>query len=401
MLYKIRYILEKVKCNPAVLLAVFISFLLSSCEEEFMPDLGNKYESLLVVDGLITNNPGPYIIKLSLTTSVENPVYIPLKNCELKISDDAGNEETLTETGEGVYSTKPGGIVGTIGRSYKLTIHRPDGRTYESDFDELLPPIAIDTIYPLIEYKPNDNFPFPVPGYQFYISSLPANNQDHYLRWEMEQTFEYNVDFRIYYYYDGELHDFPDHDSLQYCWKTNQVRSIFTTTTSGLSESSIQNYPLHYIAFDNRIFSIKYSLLVYQLTISEASYNFWRDVKEQNTEGGTLYTHLPYQIRGNVYNTGDKSEPVAGYFQVAGEDAVRIFVDRPPATVPMYYTFCELTEADYHEYGNMFRFHDPKDWPKYVTVDANGGRAVPNKLCSDCRELGGTIVKPYYWEDKK
>lgn len=387
--------------NNLLVVMLLLAVLFNSCEEEYWPNLGNKYEHLLVVDGMITNGPAPYTVRLSFSTDIRNPVFIPVKDCEVIISDDVGNSEQLTETDDGVYKTDPDGIRGVIGRSYKLIIHRSDGKTYESDFEKLPAPVGIDSVYPRIEYKDNPDFPFPIPGYQFYISTKQADDKVNYLYWQLEQTFEYKVDFLIYYYYDGVLHNFPKHDSLQTCWKTDAVKSIFVSSTENLSQPVIQNFPLQYMSFDTREFSIRYSLLVNQLTISRKSYEFWKDVNEQNTQGGTFFTQLPYQVQGNVYNAGDKSEPVPGYFLVAGIDSSRIFVDRPPPTVPMYYTFCKLEEADYLDYGMMFKVNDPNEWPKYVTVDVNGARAVPNRLCADCRERGGTVVKPDFWIDAK
>jgi len=90
---------------------------------------------------------------------------------------------------------------------------------------------------------------------------------------------------------------------------------------------------------------------------------------------------------------------VLGYFEVAGLDPMRIFMNRPDPPTQMYYPICELTEGDYMEYGNMFRTHNPREWPKYVVVDLNGARAVPQKNCSDCRVKGGTIFKPDFWID--
>ena len=52
----------------------------------------------LVVDGLITNRVGPYRVQLStaydLNSFVNSPD--PVRKATVKISDDAGNEETLT-----------------------------------------------------------------------------------------------------------------------------------------------------------------------------------------------------------------------------------------------------------------------------------------------------------------
>ncbi|MBE0655910.1 MAG: DUF4249 family protein, partial [Bacteroidales bacterium] len=206
-------------------------------------------------------------------------------------------------------------------------------------------------------------------------------------------------DYKIYFYYDGKLHDFPKPDSLETCWLTQSIYAVYTSSTVGLNEPKISNFPLHYVSFDNRDFSIRYSLLVEQLTISGKAQKYWYEVADQNTSGGDLYTRLPYQVRGNIVNVRDASEIVLGYFQVAGSDVRRIFLDRPAPPVNMYYSFCELSEANYQDYGWMFIVNDWREWPKYVTVDLAGTRAVPEPYCIDCREKGGTIVKPNFWED--
>ncbi|MCB0805970.1 MAG: DUF4249 domain-containing protein [Bacteroidales bacterium] len=388
--------------GPGFLYAVFTGILIvlvTSCEDPYWPELDNSYQNLLTVEGMITNGNGPFEVKLSNSTGFENAVYSPLPGCTVFILDENGNEYQLFESEIGNYRSVPGELIGEVGKAYKLRIRKPDGNTYESEFGTIPDPVGIDTVYAQVEYGSNGSFPFDIPGYQFYISSEESDGSDFNLRWLMEQTWEYDVDFLIYYFYNGSLHDFPDPDSLKTCWKTESVPSVFVAGTHELSQPLIENYPLHYIQFDNRIFSKKYSLLVRQLTISDAALEFWEDVKEQNTEGGSLYTHLPYQIRGNVHNIKDNTEPVLGYFHTAGIDSLRIFVNRPPPIVPMYYSNCMLQQLDYEEYGMMFRTNDPREWPKYVTTGPGGARAVPNTYCIDCRTGGGKTEKPAFWED--
>jgi len=370
-----------------------------SCEEPYWPDLGDKYQNLLVVEGMITNDPGPYLIQLTMTTSVENPIYKPLEGCEVLINDDFGNSEALSEVEPGFYQTAIDGIQGIVGRKYQLTIETREGKNYQSEFEELKNPVAIDSVFVELEYRENPAFPFDIPGYQFYLNTDLATDDSTYFLWELERTFEYHADFRVYLWYDGELHLFPNTDSIQKCWNTGVVKKIFTESTVGLYEPVLSHYPLHYVFFDNREFSVRYSLLVNQFTISENAQNFWKDVNEQNTSGGELYTKMPFQVRGNVNNIYDPNEPVLGYFHAAGIDTKRVFINRPEHPVKMYYPVCELTLPDYEEYGLMLRFPDPREWPQYVTMNSNFSRAVPVQECVDCRENDGTIEKPDFWVD--
>jgi len=380
------------------LLFILLVFIIS-CEESYWPDLGDKYQNIMVVEGMITNEPGPYIIQLSKTTSVENPLYKPVEGCKVIIGDDLGNLGELTEIEPGYYQTAEGGIQGTIGRKYQLTIQSREGKNYQSDFEELKSPVGIDSVFVDLEYRENSAFPFDIPGYQFYLNTDMAIDDSTYFLWRLERTFEYHADFRVFLWYDGDLHLFPNTDSIMACWRTGDVKQIFTESTVGLSEPVLSSFPLHYVFFDNREFSVRYSLLVDQFTISENAQEFWKNVNEQNTSGGELYTKMPFQVRGNVYNIYDPNEPVLGYFHAAGIDTKRIFLNRPGSPVKMYYPECELTLADYEEYGLMLRFPDPREWPQYVTMNANFARAVPVQECVDCREKGGTIEKPDFWID--
>lgn len=382
--------------NPLWLMVIV---LFTSCEEQFWPELGDKYENILVVEGMITSETGPYTVILSLSTSVERPVYSPLSDYEAIINDDLGNSEILSETEPGVYQSAVDGIQGIVGRKYQLIIQSPQGKTYNSGFEELRVPVGIDSIYIALDYRENSDFPFDIPGYQFYLNTNLAANDSSYYLWKLERTYEYHADFRVYFWFDGELHTFPDTDSIKVCWKTDPVYQIFTGSTVGLDEPVITDFPLQYVSFDNREFSVRYSLLINQLTISEQAQEYWKRVNEQNTSGGELYTKMPYQVRGNINNIDNLNEPVLGYFQAAGVDTKRVFFNRPEYQVKMYYPVCELHEADYLEYALMLQFPDPRDWPQYVTMNTYFSRAVPVQECVDCRENGGIIEKPEFWID--
>jgi hypothetical protein len=64
------------------LLIMALLVAVASCIDEYWPEL-DKYEHLLVVDGLITDDPGPYLIRLSLTSNVKDPKQIPYPGCRI------------------------------------------------------------------------------------------------------------------------------------------------------------------------------------------------------------------------------------------------------------------------------------------------------------------------------
>ena len=367
-----------------------------SCVEKYFPEIDSKYENVLVVDGMISNNPGPYYIKLSLASTVNEMEFLPLSGYNVKIVDDTGTTEQLSEISPGTYSTTPTGIQGIVGRSYQTRIVSPEGKTYQSEFEELKNPIGIDSVYAIFEAHANPDGVFPYEGYQFYLNTKMAESDSNFYMWRLERSFEYRSDFLISHVFNGTLRTVYDTDSLQTCWKTDKIGQLFTFKTTGLSEPVVTKFPLNYVTTETRELMERYSLLVKQFTITERAYTFWNDVKEQNSTQGSLYTKLPFQIRGNVFNTETPDETVFGAFLVAGITEKRIFVNRPAAI--FRYGVCTLEDADYKNVGTIYR-SNPKEWPLYLTTDMNGLRAFPNQDCIDCQLRGGTIVKPDFWTE--
>lgn len=366
---------------------------ITACIDEYWPDDITKYEDLLVVDGYISNEPGPYTIKLSISAGINDPRYLPLSGAEVRITDEDGNSELLTETADGTYETAEDRIQGEAGTGYKLTIIRPDERVYESGFQMLRHPLAIDSLYAKLEYHSSEEHAYDLAGYQFYITTERAEHDSSYLFWDLIETYQYNADFTIEYLYDGGYTRFPKPDSLFTCWRNASIEEMFLYSTENLSPPQIRNYPINYVSTQTKRLSIRYSLLARQLSISGEAYDYWNNIREIIDNQGSLYNSQPFQIRGNIKNINDENEPVLGFFMVAGVDSKRIFVDRPDG-------------VDFH-YGECYADTDPRYleaippglWPVYVTTTESGRYAYGAETCFDCRLVGGTIYKPDFWID--
>ena len=117
---------------------VILILLLTGCIDKYWPDSEFKYDKMLVVEGMISNLPGPYTVYLSSSAALDNPEFIPLSGYSVIISDDQGNMELLKQTAPGVYETSEEGIQGVIGRSYKLSMFSYDENSiYESAYELL------------------------------------------------------------------------------------------------------------------------------------------------------------------------------------------------------------------------------------------------------------------------
>lgn len=369
---------------------------LFSCVEKYWPDIDEKYLELLVVDGMITNEPGPYTIRISNSSSVNGPKYIPLSNYQVEIADDQGNSETLSETETGVYKTNPFGIQGVVGRRYKLIIRSQGGESYESNYQTLKAPVEIENVYARIESKPDTSLYYDLQGYQFYVDSKPFTSDTNYILYKLQQTYEYTANEKLgYLYYNRRFHQVLDQDSLGRCWRTTNRDELFTFKSTGSKGEKISELPLHYVSTQTKELSNRYSLLVQQLTVNSKTYKFFNGLNDQNSGEGSFYNQQPYQLGSNIRNIDDPNEVILGYFNVAGISVKRIFLDKP-VLVFKYNDGCFL---NYEDVGRI-RYTSSSDWPIYLAAPSSGGRAIVNQSCVDCRVEGGKLTKPSFWIDR-
>jgi len=368
----------------------------TACVDEYWPQL-NKFENLLVVDGMITNDPGPYIVRLSLSSSVQTPIWNPVTGASIIIHEKNGISEELTEIEDGIYSTAKDGIQGITGHSYRLEIETIDGKAYQSTFEELMDPVLLDSVYALPETRPGGDLPHDLSGLQFYVDTKPAISDSNYLMWNLNATYKYKADLKIRFVFTGVLRPYYGFDTLETCYLNYQVPQIFTTQTVNLNQNHLEKFPLHYVDTETRELYIRYSVLVSQFTLSKEAWEFWDEVRKQNEEQGGLYAQQPHQIRGNVESISNPDESVLGRFTVSGVSRHRIFVDKPD--LPFWFSFCEVTETDIEIFSNIYTY-PPQTWPVYATTTSGGVPALPTQDCMDCTKNGGKTRKPDYWIDK-
>jgi hypothetical protein len=103
--------------------------LFTGCEKVIDLDI-NANQSKIIIDGIISNEVGPYFIRVSKTNGLKSIEKNPSVNDAIvTISDGLGTTEVLQLAGEGIYKTKT--IVGKPGVTYTLTV-KVGSETYTS-----------------------------------------------------------------------------------------------------------------------------------------------------------------------------------------------------------------------------------------------------------------------------
>jgi hypothetical protein len=263
-----------------ILLSIFATALfLSSCEQVLNVDL-NQANPNIVIEGLITDHPGPYIVKITMTADYyKNQPPPAVSNATVIMSDNIGNIDTLVQTSPGVYKTRK--IAGVKLHTYTLTVN-VDGKIYSaiSTLPDLYPVDSLGYTY----YSKRDIFHRK--GYYPLAYSKEPQNQENYYQWKF---------FR--------------NDTL-----LNSKRNDIWVADDKTVKASIRGleFPYVYQQFDTA------SVKVFSIT--KEAFDFYTGLQAQIRNDGGFFSSPPANAQGNFSNGA------LGLFQTSSVDSLGIVI---------------------------------------------------------------------------
>ena len=310
-------------------LLVFLFVLLSQCITEFDPRLTDQNPKL-VVDGLITNQPGPYSVRLSYSSAYNNkPIlgFFPFQ-AQVYIKDDTGAEELLRYTSNGYFKSETNGIRGVAGRQYWVSIILPDGTEYESAHELLNPVPQIDTIYSIYQEL---NAGFMRGKFEIFLDTSDPPDEINYYRWSWSH-YESKTVCDITY-------DFPPLTKVSWgccvpCWSFIKCEGCINIGSDRLiNGKKISRQYLLDVSYNS---VDPYYLLIEQQSLTKNGYEFWEKVRSQVTNSGGVFDTPPIAIKGNVTNVNNPDEKVLGYFGASSVYYKYFYVNRLSVGKPPY-----------------------------------------------------------------
>lgn len=282
------------RLNRSLLIVLFLFSLLGmwSCQDKIDIDLPEG-ETFLVVEGWITNEPGPQIVKLSYTAAYFSDKPLPtVTGAHVTIEDDEGNLTPLVENTPGIYHYPDSGI---IGRAYRLNISIPGGDVYRSDFELLREPVLIDSIaWQVSDKTPNPEFDEnPDDIYDVVIFTQEPPSPGDYYQWR----------------------------SILNGVEQRAPSDIFTSDDALVNGSIIPFFNV-----TEELYSASDTVTIIQEHISQAAYEFLTQVQAQTAFVGSPFDTPPAPIAGNVHNLTNLDRDALGFFGAAGRDRATVIV---------------------------------------------------------------------------
>ncbi len=337
---------------------LFSFLVLDACIEPFDIDPGVAQE-MLVVDGLLTDQPGPHTVQLFKSSALNEQLnsIFTMNGATIVLKDDKGLSLTLKEIVPGKYQT-PQDFLAVVGNYYHIEISLLDNQHFESIPEQLMPAGDIENLY--YEFQQNQDRSLedqlnPKNGFNVFIDATLDPGQNKLVRWRTTGMFQ--------------IHTFPEAKleaqsgakgaivmvpappacsgwtystklGLRYvkectccdCW-ISQFDDIPQLTEEQLvTNDEVNRHQVMFVPANRRFFYKKYYVEVEQMSLSQNAFDFWNSVKKQKETSSDLFQTPSGKTTGNVRSVGDTKRPVIGLFGVSSVRKKTLFI--PPSALP-------------------------------------------------------------------
>lgn len=385
----------RVTFSPLVLI---IPLIIAGCVEKFTSEIhGTRYR--MVVEGLITDQPEVYTVKLSWTTPLGERISEPMSGCDVTVRDDLGNVYHFTESSPpGIYNSDKAAFQGVAGRKYTLHINTlnatPSHNSYESEPAEMIAVPPIDSLfYEKVLISEGTPLVVGTEGCQIYLNTHDPNMNCRYFRWNYTETWKFIIPYT--------------YRSNQQCWISNNSNNIDVKNTLGLSEDRVDRHPVLFISNETDRLLMRYSIIVYQYSLSENEFGYWEKVRDVTQNVGGLYDLIPSSIFGNVFCIEDPEEKAIGYFSVSARISKRIFIDDIFNGLLNPFRYCEDEEWRFCRDCTVKEINDTINIPflnlsRWIII-VKPDRVITtfDHACADCTERSATstTTRPEFWTE--
>ncbi|HEY0743573.1 MAG TPA: DUF4249 domain-containing protein [Chryseosolibacter sp.] len=369
--------------------SLIASILLGSCVEPFEIPVRNDEVSFLVVDGYINTQTHTATVTLSRAIPLSEETAFPRESGALvSIEGEDGKVYNLMTQGDGMYELANTAFENN--KRFRLQVKTSNGKEYLSDVitTRAAPPIGS------IGWTAESD------GLSIKISSEDLSNSTRYYRWEYSETWRYESHFGSEFKFEnGKPVTRTASEQLKTCYRTENSEQILIGTTMGLANDKFVDQPVVFVPAASPKTKFEYSALVKQFALSKEAYEYWEQLRTNTESLGGLFDPQPGELRGNIKNTDDPTEPVIGFFDGGAVSEKRVFIkfEELPPHLRVYgppqaciENFVEVDKVSEVTGSNMLTY-GVYQGPTLI------GYMYTSNECADCTLFGGTTIKPDFW----
>ncbi len=324
-------------------LSVLLILLCAACVDRIIIDTGTVANYAIVIDGFISDQPGPYTIQVTKAFDIESKQSIktPILLKKLTISDDAGNSEDLSSPSTGVYKTAINGIRGVVGRAYKIHLELLDGRVYESIPDTLHSAGSIDKVYAQFKAETNADGS-PKYGFDVLFNSTAGSKKNYFFLWKFVGTFQVETLPALHTEtcgqgscpippacsgYNKALEQIGPCTCCT-CWYDFFNNELILSEGQFVKDGVYTGVLANYVPVNEWTFLHKVHAEVQQFSLSRQAYEFWKGVKAQKNASTSLFQPITGKVGGNFVQISGPEAPIDGIFYATSIIKGSTFINR-------------------------------------------------------------------------
>jgi len=372
---------------------LFLILICMGCREYYEPPALKNTPKYLVVEGLLTSSPDSTFITLTYTRSlIDSAPGSPELNARLIVEGDQNTSIPLTGIGNGRYGNL---LTLNPNEKYRLSIATEAGSKYLSDYVSFKQTPPIDSL----------SWEQDTSQVKFYINTHDPQNKTIYYRWHFEETWQYSTYLTSNFdYKNGVLTLRTPDQQIHNCWSSHNSPTILLASTTHLSQVLISRYLFNTVSKSTEKLYVLYSVNVDQYALTADEFDYWTALKKNTEQLGSLFDAQPSQLKGNIHCLTNPQEPVLGYLSASTVQQKRIFVavnQMNNMNYLPYYLPCQKLSDVTSGFSatDTSTAYEYLEAPRHLYTFWYYDRAyhVAQNFCIDCREHGGTNIKPAYW----
>lgn len=324
--------------------SIFLIFatIIISCQAIYDPELDEGQKKIPVIQGLITTDSVSYTIRVYWAPEYHFDLEMPIKNANVYIIDDLGNNYKFTEQRAGHYISNINQFIGTPGRGYLLNVKFETGERYKSEMVFMNEQPVVDSIfavYDTIKKYYRDFYDkiisWEETGLSVYINVSNNTNEQRFYRFSTVFLSQIAYSNKWYAVRTTIVDELPViKKSVLY----NNKQMVLKNATCFLPYyDDSPNYP-----------DTSYGWIVIPevYSLSQQAFEYYKAINKQLSGEQSIFDPIPSQIKGNIKCVDDTTKPVYGYFEVSSKIT---------KTTGFYYNpVIKTIKADLPEYTKTF-----------------------------------------------